>query len=141
MFREALKKFVENCWKCRKWRRACFRSILEKKISSGPSSLAKNKLGEKGIFHEKILRILSHLRLNPLTWRNCPTFFKKCDFFNSQVGLQKQKKRLKILVFVEVQEVTAKVGQIWEFGRESEDVRSPSTSKKKCTDTAVVKPL
>ena len=57
------------------------------------------------------------------------------------MGLQKQKKRLKILVFVEVQEVTAKVGQIWEFGRESEDVRSHSTSKKKCTDTAVVKPL
>ena len=60
----------------------------------------------------QILRILSHFRLNPLTWRNCPTYFKKCDFFNSQsqVGLQKQKKRLKILVFVEVQEVTAKVG-------------------------------
>ncbi len=35
--------------------------------------------------------------------------------FEKNLGLQRDKKRLKILVIVEVQEVTAKSRQIWEF--------------------------
>ena len=38
--------------------------------------------------------------------------------FEKNLGLQRDKKRLKILVIVEVQEVTAKSRQIWEFGRD-----------------------
>ena len=65
---------------------------MKKKVQD-QAVLQKQKLGEKGIFNEKsektmfllnfplfcqILRIFSHFRLNPLTWRNCPTYFKKC---------------------------------------------------------------
>jgi hypothetical protein len=38
--------------------------------------------------------------------------------FHFRIWVCRDKKRLKILVIVEVQEVTAKSRQIWEFGRD-----------------------